>query len=73
MKAKAALAHARALEKRELLLVDALKDARSGLRYVRQAHGELYGVGFDRVEEKCDAALAAFLAANAPAPGGRDE
>ena len=34
------------------LLVDALKDARSALLYVREAHGELYGVGFDRVEKK---------------------
>ena len=33
------------------LLVDALKDA-SALLYVREAHGELYGVGFDRVEKK---------------------
>ena len=39
------------------LLVDALKDARSALLYVREAHGELYGVGFDRVEKKASAAL----------------
>ena len=39
------------------LLVDALKDARSTLLYVREAHGELYGVGFDRVEKKASAAL----------------
>ena len=38
------------------LLVDALKDARSTLLYVREAHGELY-VGFDRVEKKASAAL----------------
>ena len=30
------------------LLVDALKDARSALLYVREVHGDLYGVGFDR-------------------------
>ena len=29
------------------LLVDALKDARSALLYVREAHGELYGVGIN--------------------------
>ena len=39
------------------LLVDALKDARSALLYVREVHGELYGVGFDRVEKKASAAL----------------
>ena len=39
------------------LLVDALKDARSALLYVRESHGELYGVGFDRVEKKASAAL----------------
>ena len=39
------------------LLEDALKDARSALLYVREVHGELYGVGFDRVEKKASAAL----------------
>ena len=39
------------------LLEDALLDARSGLRYVRQTHENLYGVGFDRVEEKATIAL----------------
>jgi hypothetical protein len=38
-------------------LEDALRDARSALIYIRQAHGDLYGVGFDRVEEKCGVAL----------------
>tara|TARA_R110001606_G_scaffold263101_2_gene411743 strand:- start:4685 stop:4894 length:210 start_codon:yes stop_codon:yes gene_type:complete len=38
-------------------LEDALLDARSGLRYIREAHGDLYGVGFDRVEDKATAAL----------------
>lgn len=38
-------------------LEDALQDARSGLLYVRSAHGNLYGVGFDRVEEKAVKAL----------------
>jgi len=33
-------------------LEDALKDARSGMKYIRETHGNLYGVGFDRVEEK---------------------
>ena len=38
-------------------LEDALNDARNGLLYVRSVHGELYGVGFDRVEAKAKAAL----------------
>lgn len=38
-------------------LVDALKDAVSGISYVRQKHGDLYGVGFDRVEMIANAAL----------------
>jgi hypothetical protein len=39
-------------------LVDALKDAMSGLDYVRFHYGDLHGVGFDRVREAGDAALA---------------
>ena len=38
-------------------LEDALLDARSGMRYIRETHGPLYGVGFDRVEDKAKAAL----------------
>lgn len=38
-------------------LVDALEDCRAGLQYVRDHHGDLYGVGFDRCFEKADAAL----------------
>ena len=38
-------------------LEDALLDARSGLRHIREAHGDLNGVGFDRVEDKATAAL----------------
>lgn len=39
------------------LLERTLKDARSGLRYIRETYGELYGVGFDRVEENAKRAL----------------
>ena len=39
------------------VLEDALLDARSGLNYILQAHGKLYGVGFDRVEGKIKTAL----------------
>ena len=38
-------------------LEDALLDARSGMRYIREVHGNLYGVGFDRVEERAAKAL----------------
>jgi hypothetical protein len=36
---------------RELQLEQALADATSGLRYIEQSHGRLYGVGWDRVYE----------------------
>ena len=38
-------------------LRDALLDCASGLKYIRQQHGELYGVGFDRALGKADAIL----------------
>ena len=38
-------------------LEDALMDARSGMRYIRETYGNLYGVGFDRVEKKATKAL----------------
>lgn len=31
--------------------VEAMEDALSGWRYIRDQHGDLYGVGWDRVEE----------------------
>ena len=34
-----------------LKLEAALIDAMQGMRYIRESHGNLYGVGFDRVEE----------------------
>ena len=39
------------------IMRDALIDARSGMNYIRQTYGELYGVGFDRVENKIKLAL----------------
>lgn len=39
-------------------LVDALADILSGWQYIRRNHGDLYGVGWDRAEEKAVAALA---------------
>jgi len=38
-------------------LEDALLDARSGMLYIKETHGNLHGVGFDRVEEKAAKAL----------------
>lgn len=38
-------------------LVDALKDALSALTYIRTHYAELYGVGFDRVNDKGMSAL----------------
>ena len=35
---------------------EALQDCAAGLLYIRQMHGELYGVAFDRALSKADAA-----------------
>jgi hypothetical protein len=35
----------------------ACNDALAGWRYIRQHHGDLYGVGWDRVEQALDAVL----------------
>ena len=40
----------------ELLL--ALKDMASGWRYIRQTHGDLPGVGWDRAQSKAEDAIA---------------
>jgi hypothetical protein len=39
-------------------LTAALSDMREGWRYIRQHHGDLYGVGWDRAEQAADAAMA---------------
>lgn len=49
--------HARVQNRVIVNLVDALKDARSGMRCIRQTHGDLYGIGFDRVEKRSTEAL----------------
>ena len=46
-------------EKHIVMLREALLDARSGWRYIREYYGDLYGVGWDRVEENSTEALAA--------------
>jgi hypothetical protein len=42
------------IESRELRekIIDALQDAVCGLRYIRSTYGDMYGVGWDRVEAK---------------------
>ncbi len=40
-------------------LLEALKDMFSGWRYIRESHGDLYGVGWDRCEASAKAAIAA--------------
>lgn len=40
------------------VLLGALKDCRSGLVYIREAHGELYGVNFDRAINAANEAIA---------------
>ena len=53
---------------------DALEDNRSGMAYIRQSHGDLYGVGWERAEQKAQKALAALDAELAkPAPKDREE
>jgi hypothetical protein len=43
-------------------LIDALKDCEGGLKYIREVHGELYGVGFDRALNAAREALEKFNA-----------
>ena len=53
---------------------DALEDNRSGMAYIRQSHGDLYGVGWERAEQKAQKALAALDAELAkPEPVDREE
>ena len=44
----------------------AVADLLCGWRYIRQSHGDLYGVGWDRAQEKAEKALG--IAAEAPVP-----
>jgi hypothetical protein len=39
-------------------LLEALKDMHSGWKYIRETHGDLYGVGWDRSQGKAEAAIA---------------
>jgi len=39
-------------------LLEALQDMLGGWRYIRQFHGDLYGVGWDRAQQAAEAAIA---------------
>lgn len=42
-------------------LLEALQDMLSGWKYIRQTHGDMYGVGWDRSEQKATEAIAKAL------------
>lgn len=42
-------------------LLEALQDILSGWKYIREQHGDLYGVGWDRAEQKAFAAITKAL------------
>lgn len=42
-------------------LLEALQDMLSGWQYIRKTHGDLYGVGWDRAEQKAKDALSKAL------------
>ena len=50
-------ARAESLESDNQRLRDALKDMLSGWKYIRETHGDLYGVGWDRAQLKAEQAL----------------
>ena len=47
-----------ALENENAALRDALRDMLSGWKYIRNTHGDLYGVGWNRAQQKAEAAIA---------------
>jgi hypothetical protein len=42
-------------------LLEALQDMLSGWKYIRQTHGDLYGVGWDRAEQKATEVISKAL------------
>jgi hypothetical protein len=48
--------------------LDALDDMYNGWRYIRESHGDLYGVGWGRAENKASAAIDALRRAMLAAP-----
>jgi|694.fasta_scaffold85900_7 hypothetical protein len=49
--------HAKTLQRERDKAREALRDMLSGWRYIRQVHGDLYGVGWDRSQIKAEKAL----------------
>ncbi len=39
-------------------LLEALEDMLNGWKYIRESHGDLYGVGWDRAQDKAVSAIA---------------
>ena len=56
---EAAVRRAEAAEAQAVALREALIDMLSGWKYIRETHGDLYGVGWGRAQKKAEAALAA--------------
>lgn len=42
-------------------LLEALQDMLNGWKYIREQHGELYGVGWDRAQDKAEKAISKAL------------
>lgn len=42
-------------------LLEALQDMLSGWKYIREQHGDLYGIGWDRAQDKATAAISKAL------------
>lgn len=42
------------------MALEALEDMNNGWKYIRSMHGDLYGVGWDRAQDKADAAIKAL-------------
>lgn len=49
---------ARTLERSNAELLEALEDMLSGWKYIRDNHGDLYGVGWERAQGKAESAIA---------------
>ena len=41
--------------------IEALEDILSGWKYIRSTHGDLYGVGWDRAQNKAELAIEQLL------------
>lgn len=52
-----AAAELRRLHASNAQMLAALQDINAGWKYIRRFHGDLYGVGWDRAQNKADAAI----------------